>query len=115
MEIGTKRNRTRFKQKMLSKLPRVSINKTNQYFSAQLIDVAAAGKVIAAVHEKTFAKTEKASKLKPVERIGTMGEVFGKTLKDAGITAIAFDRSGYIYHGKVKAFADGLRKAGLTL
>lgn len=115
MEIGTKRNRTRFKMKMLSKLPRVSINKTNQYFSAQLIDVASEGKVVAAIHEKTFVKAEKATKLTPVERIGKMGESLGKTLLAAGITAVAYDRSGYVYHGKVKAFADGLRKSGLTL
>jgi len=55
------------------------------------------------------------AKEKPVERVGKMGEAFGKMVKDAGITSVAYDRSGYIYHGKVKAFADGMRKAGLTL
>lgn len=115
MELNIKRNRTRFKMKMNSKLPRVSIDKSNQHFFAQLIDIHAEGKVIAALHEKTFAKTAKLEKAKPVERIGKMGEAFGKMVKDAGVTAVAFDRSGYIYHGKVKAFAEGLRKAGLTL
>lgn len=115
MEIATKRNRTRFKMKMASKLPRVSINKTNQHFSAQLIDMQAEGKVLAAIHEKTFAKSAKAEKMKPVERIAAMGESFGKMIQEAGVKAVSYDRSGYIYHGKVKAFADGMRKSGLTL
>lgn len=115
MEISTKRNRTRFKQKVNSSLLRVSIQKTNQYFFAQLIDVHNNGKVVAALHEKTFAKTAKLEKEKPVTRIEKMGEAFGKMVVDAGIKAVAYDRSGYIYHGKVKAFAEGMRKSGLTL
>lgn len=99
---------------MNSKLPRVSVDKSNQYFFAQLVDVHQGGKVIVAIHEKTFESAE-AKKMKPVERAGAMGEAFGKLAKEAGVTAVAFDRSGYIYHGKVKAFAEGMRKAGLTL
>jgi large subunit ribosomal protein L18 len=115
MEMGTKRNRTRYKQKVASQLLRVSIQKTNQYFFAQLIDVHSNGKVVAAIHEKTFKKDASVAKDKPLVRVGKMGEAFGKMALDAGVTAIAYDRSGYIYHGKVKAFADGMRKAGLTL
>jgi large subunit ribosomal protein L18 len=114
MEISTKRNRTRFKQKVNSQLLRVSVQKTNQYFFAQLIDVQNKGKIVAAIHEKTFAKTVK-EKATPVERVGKMGEAFGKIVMEAGVSSIAYDRSGYIYHGKIKAFADGMRKAGLTL
>ncbi|WKZ23823.1 MAG: 50S ribosomal protein L18 [Candidatus Dojkabacteria bacterium] len=115
MELQVKRNRTRFKLKMNSKLPRVSVDKSNRYFFAQLVDVHSAGKVLAALHEKAFVKTAKLEKDKPVARAEKMGEAFGKLVKEAGFTAVAFDRSGYVYHGKVKAFADGLRKAGLTL
>jgi len=115
MELNTKRNRTRFKIKMNSELLRVSVVKSNRYFFAQLVDVHNAGKIVAALHEKSFVKAAKLAKEKPVERVGKMGEAFGKMVKDAGITTVAYDRSGYIYHGKVKAFADGMRKAGLTL
>ena len=41
------------------------------------------------------------------------GEVFASRLKEKGITKINFDRAGYLYHGRVKAFAESLRKAGL--
>ena len=115
MDLNTKRNRTRFKIKMHTKLPRVSVDKSNKWFFAQLVDIHAEGKILAALHEKTFAKTAKLEKELPVARIGKMGEAFGKMIKDSGVTAVAYDRSGYIYHGKVKAFADGMRKAGLTL
>lgn len=41
------------------------------------------------------------------------GEVFSAKAKEKGISKIIFDRSGYLYHGRIKAFADGLRKGGL--
>jgi len=41
------------------------------------------------------------------------GECFAAKAKEKGIVKIVFDRSGYLYHGRVKAFADSLRKAGL--
>jgi len=115
MEISTKRNRTRFKQKVNSQLLRVSVQKSNQYFFAQLIDVQNKGKVVVALHQKTFAATATKEKLTPVQVVGLMGEAFGKMVLEAGVRAVAYDRSGYIYHGKIKAFAEGMRKAGLTL
>lgn len=115
MELNKKRNRTRFKMKMVSKLPRVSIDKSNRYFFAQLVDAHNDGKVITAIHEKSFIKTSKLEKEKPMARLEKMGEAFGKMIKDAGVTAVTYDRSGYIYHGKVKSFAEGMRKSGLTL
>ncbi|MFH1199261.1 MAG: 50S ribosomal protein L18 [Candidatus Omnitrophota bacterium] len=41
------------------------------------------------------------------------GEIFAKKLKEKGISKIIFDRAGYLYHGRIKAFADALRKGGL--
>jgi len=41
------------------------------------------------------------------------GEIFAKMAKEKGITKIIFDRAGYLYHGKIKAFAESLRKGGL--
>ena len=42
-----------------------------------------------------------------------MGELFAKKVKDKGFERIVFDRGGYIYHGRIKAFAEGLRKGGI--
>ena len=82
--------------------PRVSVFRSNRYLSAQAIDDAA-GTTMAAIHSKAAglsANKEGAAKL---------GEAFAKTLKDAGINEIVFDRNGYIYHGVVAAFAEALR------
>ncbi len=44
-----------------------------------------------------------------------LGELFGAKLKDAGVASCVFDRSGYLYHGRIKQLADGIRKAGVQL
>lgn len=82
--------------------PRVSVFRSNRYLSAQAIDDAASN-TLAAVHTKALGL--KANK----EGAAAMGEAFAKTLKDAGINEITFDRNGYVYHGVVAAFAEALR------
>lgn len=47
------------------------------------------------------------------ERAANAGELFAATLKEKGVEKITFDRNGYLYHGRIKAFADGLRKGGI--
>lgn len=48
-----------------------------------------------------------------VKAAGLFGEIFAKKAKEKGIEKIVFDRAGYLYHGRIKAFAEGLRKGGL--
>jgi len=109
MNITEKRKRIRYSIKRANARYRLSVNKTNQYLSAQLIDLEDNGKILGSVHQKTF----KTKATKPVEIAAEMGESFGKEISGKKIESIVFDRSGYIYHGKIKAFADGLRKGGL--
>ena len=49
------------------------------------------------------------------EFLEKLGQLIGERLKAKNITAAVFDRNGYRYHGKVKAIADGARKAGISL
>ena len=49
-----------------------------------------------------------------VEGAAALGELIGKKAKDAGITEVVFDRGGNLYHGRIKALADGAREAGLV-
>lgn len=58
-------------------------------------------------------KFKLSGKSKPVETAMTAGEEFGKLAQEKKIKTIRFDRNGFRYHGRVKAFAEGLRKAGL--
>ena len=80
-------------------MPRVAVFRSNRYISAQVIDDTAHTTLLAAQGPK--------SKPEPV------GEELAKKAIAAGITKIVFDRGGHKYHGRVKAFAEGLRKGGL--
>jgi large subunit ribosomal protein L18 len=48
-----------------------------------------------------------------VEGAGQLGEMIGKRLLEKNITTVVFDRNGYLYHGTVKAIADGARRVGI--
>jgi large subunit ribosomal protein L18 len=83
-------------------LPRVSVFRSNRYFSAQAISDDTAT-TLAAVHSK--ASGLKANR----EDVVKLAEQFAANLKAANITAVVFDRNGYQYHGVVAAFGDALR------
>jgi large subunit ribosomal protein L18 len=83
-------------------MPRVSVFLSNRYLSAQAIDDTKSV-TLAAIHSKSL--NLKGNK----EGAAALGEAFAKTLKDAGLTQIVFDRNGYQYHGVIAAFGDALR------
>ncbi len=89
--------------------PRLTVTRSNCNLYAQVIDDDE-GKTLASIStlEKEFAG------MKPtVENAAKLGEALGKRLQDKKITTVVFDRNGYLYHGVVKALADGTRKAGI--
>lgn len=89
--------------------PRMTVTRSNKNLSVQIIDDDE-GKTLASI--STLEKEFKA--LKPtVEGAEKLGEALGIRLKDKNITQVVFDRNGYLYHGVVKALADGTRKAGI--
>ncbi|MEH0008095.1 MAG: 50S ribosomal protein L18 [Flavobacteriales bacterium] len=91
--------------------PRLSVFRSNREIYAQLIDDTTGVTLTAASsREKTFdAKGTK------VARAAVVGETLGRRAKDAEIQAVVFDRNGCLYHGRVKALAEGARKGGLKL
>ena len=92
--------------------PRLSVFRSNRAIYVQLIDDTL-GKTILTVSSKDLTKEKVAPKAKPVEKARILGEIFAKKAKQKKIAAIVFDRSGYKYHGQVKAFAEGVRKNGV--
>lgn len=89
--------------------PRMTVTRSNTNLYVQVIDDDE-GKTLASIStlEKEFAD------LKPnTDGAAKLGEAFGKRLQDKKITTVVFDRNGYLYHGVVKALADGARKAGI--
>jgi len=89
--------------------PRMSISRSNRALSIQVIDDS---KGVTVVSASTLEKELKNIK-RTVEGAGQLGEIMGKRLLEKNITTVIFDRNGYLYHGLVKALADGARKAGI--
>ncbi|MGC5745421.1 50S ribosomal protein L18 [Chryseobacterium sp. NFX27] len=103
------KRRVRGKISGSSELPRLSVYKSNKEIYAQLIDDKTGTTLVAA-----------SSREKSVDANGTKTEVsaaVGKAIAAkaiaAGIESIVFDRNGFVYHGRVKALADGAREGGL--
>jgi len=92
--------------------PRLTVFRSLGHIYAQIVDDVAARTLVAA----SSLSKELKRKVKSggnVESARLVGQLLGKKAKAAGIEQVAFDRNGYKYHGRVKAFADAAREAGL--
>jgi large subunit ribosomal protein L18 len=105
-----RRRRVRAKVSGTATRPRISVFRSNQGLSAQLIDDVA-GHTLAAVN---WFEPELRSLAKP-ERTKRAGEVLAERAKAAGVSEAVFDRGGYRYHGHVRAFAEAIRETGITV
>ena len=105
-----RRRRVRAKVTGTAERPRVSVFRSNRGIAAQLVDDAG-GNTLAAV---TWTEAE-LRKLKPMEQAEQAGKLLAERAKAKGVESVVFDRGGYQYHGRVKAFADGVREGGLTV
>jgi len=92
-----------------SKKPRLSVFRSNKDIYVQLVDDIS-GKTLVATSSRDKAVKAKGAK---VEVAAVVGKAMGEKAIEAGITTCAFDRNGYLYHGRVKALAEAARKAGL--
>lgn len=100
--------RVRSKVRGTADRPRLSVFRSNRAIWAQVIDdgsgrtLASAGSIN--LSEKGLSKTDQATKV---------GELLAERAKAAGVERVVFDRGPYLYHGRVKALADGARQGGL--
>lgn len=94
----------------VSAKPRLSVFRSNTDIYAQLINDET-GTTIASASSKD--KDIKAQKGTKSETSKLVGSAIARKAADLGVTAIVFDRGGYIYHGRVKALAEGAREGGL--
>jgi large subunit ribosomal protein L18 len=103
-----RRRRVRAKIHGSAERPRISVFRSNRGIFGQVIDDDA-GRTLAAV-----SWTEPDLRpMRPMEQARRAGGVLAERARAAGIEAVVFDRGGYKYHGRVKAFADGAREGGL--
>jgi large subunit ribosomal protein L18 len=103
--------RTRMKIREL-RMPRLCIMRTPRHMYAQLI-AADGATVIAACSTVEKAVASELKYTGNVDAAVAVGKTIAERAKAAGIEAVAFDRSGFLYHGRVKALADAAREAGL--
>lgn len=108
---GHRHARVRKKIAGTAERPRLAVFRSNKHIYAQLIDDIAGRTLVAA--SALDADAAKAGKKQDVAK--SVGALLGKRAKEAGITAVVFDRAGYQYHGRVAQVAAGAREAGLTL
>jgi large subunit ribosomal protein L18 len=101
--------RVRKKVRGTAERPRLAVNRSNRHISAQVIDDRS-GRTLAAA-STTEADLRNGSGT--AAGAGAVGEKLAERAKAAGVTAVVFDRGGFIYHGRVAALADGARKGGL--
>jgi large subunit ribosomal protein L18 len=105
-----RRRRVRAKVSGTATRPRISVFRSNRGLSAQLIDDLS-GRTLAAVH---WYEPE-LRKLASTDRTKRSGKLLAERAKAAGVSEVVFDRGGYRYHGHVRAFAEAIREAGITV
>ena len=105
-----RRRRVRAKISGTAQRPRISVFRSNRGIAAQLVDDVA-GHTLAAVAWTEAPLRDKA----PMEQCAQAGKLLAERAQKAGISSAVFDRGGYQYHGRVKAFAEGAREGGLRV
>lgn len=104
--------RVRGKVSGTAERPRLCVTRSNNNMYVQVIDDVAHVTICgASTLGEDFKKT--GAKAATVEGAAKLGEIIGKMAQAKGVTTVVFDRGGNLYHGRVKAVADGAREAGL--
>ena len=103
------RNRKKLKNVSSNRL-RVSVSKSLNNLFAQIIDDKQKKTLVSA---SSIEKEVKLKKVKKIEKSSLIGEILAKRAKEKNISKVFFDRGAYKYHGRVKVFAETLRKNGL--
>ena len=101
--------RVRGKIKGTAECPRLVVFRSNRGITAQLVDDLS-GKTVASASWLALKASFKGDKS---EQATEVGKLLAMSAKQAGVQSCVFDRGGYLYHGRVKALADGAREGGL--
>jgi large subunit ribosomal protein L18 len=107
------RSRTRRHRRVRKKVvgtparPRLAVFRSNRHIYAQVIDDVA-GRTVASASSREVRKGDD-----PRSKAKAVGAELASSAKQAGVTTVSFDRGGFLYHGRVKALAEGAREGGL--
>ena len=110
-EMRVKRHlRVRMNITGTSALPRLDVYRSNKNIYAQIIDDEKGVTLVSASSNDKELKLENGSNVEAAKQVGAL---VAKRALEQSITAVVFDRGGYLYHGRVQALAEGAREAGL--
>ncbi len=93
--------------------PRLAVYRSANHIYAQIIDDSAGHTMVAACDLESDLRKSRDGK-KKAEVATLVGQTIGRRAQEKGIGAVVFDRGGFMYHGRVKALAEAVRKAGLS-
>jgi len=105
---GRRAMRVRSKVRGTTDRPRLSVFRSNRAIWAQVIDDSR-GHTLVSAGSLTIEDTD----LSPTDMAAKVGELIAERARAAGVGQVVFDRGPYLYHGRVKALADGARRGGL--
>ena len=105
--------RVRAKVKGTTARPRLNVFRSSAHIYAQVIDDTQGHTLAAACDLEADIKERAGEGATKVARAKAVGQVVAERAKAAGIDAVVFDRGGFLYHGRVRAVAEGAREAGL--
>jgi large subunit ribosomal protein L18 len=109
---GRRRDRVRDRVRGTSERPRLSVFRSDRHIYAQVIDDLA-GKTLLAVSTRSPELREGLKKTADVEAAKQVGLAAARRCVEKGIRRVVFDRNGFLYHGRVRAVAEGAREGGL--
>lgn len=104
-----RRGRVRRKIHGTASRPRLAVYRSNRYIYAQVIDDTEGQTLAAASSQEPELRSQRLN----VETAARVGTLVGDRAQQAGVSTVVFDRSGYKFHGRVKALADAARETGL--
>ena len=116
VSLERRRSRTRRHARLRKKVsgtparPRLVVNRSSRHMVAQLIDDVAGHTLAAASTLETDVRAFEGDKKAKAAKVG---ELLAVRAREAGVTAVVFDRGGYLYHGRIAALADAAREGGL--
>ena len=116
VSLERRRSRTRRHARLRKKVngtparPRLVVNRSSRHMVAQLIDDVAGHTLAAASTLETDVRAFEGDKKAKAAKVG---ELLAARAREAGVTAVVFDRGGYLYHGRIAALADAAREGGL--
>jgi large subunit ribosomal protein L18 len=104
--------RVRAKVHGTAERPRLVVHRSINHVEGQVVDDVS-GRTLVGLSTLDAALREKRGELNKTEASHAAGKALAEKAREMGVTKVVFDRGGYVYHGRVKAFAEGAREGGL--